>query len=94
MPLKYRPTSLRIFGANGQRLQKSGKVIVVSMDLKVVDARTNRERTFRPTFKGAVLGLADEMIIGIHWMQHTVDSVKQVISLWTCIQKSYQLCRS
>ena len=76
MPWKHRPTSLRIFGANGQRLQKSGKVIVDSVDLKVVDARTQRERTFRPTFEVADLGPADEMIIGMDWMQHMVDSVK------------------
>ena len=44
--------------------------------MKVVDARTERERTFRPTFEVADLGPADEMIIGMDWMQHTVDSVK------------------
>ena len=76
MPWKHRPTSLRIFGTNCQRLQKSGKVIVDSVDLKVVDARTERERTFRPAFKVADLGPADEMTIGMDWMQHTGDSVK------------------
>ena len=76
MPWKHRPTSLRIFGANGQRLRKLGKVIVDSVDFKVIDARTEREISFRPTFEVADLGPADEMIISMDWMQHTVDSVK------------------
>ena len=76
IPWKHRQNSLRIFGDKGQRLQKSGKVIVDSVNLKVVDARTQRERTFRHTFEVADLGPADEMIIGIDWMQHTLDSVK------------------
>ena len=65
MPWKYRPTSLRIFSANGQRLHKSGKVIVDSVNLKVVDTKTNSERTFRPTFEVADIGSSDEMIISI-----------------------------
>ena len=76
IPWKHRPTSLRIFGANGQKFQKSGKVIVDSVDFKVIDARTQRERTFRPTFEVADIRAADEMIIGMNWIQHTVDSVK------------------
>ena len=44
--------------------------------MKVVDARTQRKRTLRPTFEVADLGPAGEMIIGMDWMQHTVDIVK------------------
>ena len=65
MPWKHRPTSLQMFVANGQRLHKSGKVIVDSVDLKVVDAMTQSERTFRPTFEVADLRPSDELIIGM-----------------------------
>ena len=51
-------------------------MIVDSVDLKVVDAKTNRERTFKPTFEVADIGPSDEMIIGMDWMKETIDSIK------------------
>ena len=44
--------------------------------MKVIDARTQRERTFRPTIEVANLAPVDEIIIGIDWMQHTLNSVR------------------
>ena len=48
MPWKHRRTPLTMSDASGNRLLKSGKIIVVSVDLKVQDAKTKWFRTFRP----------------------------------------------
>ena len=50
MPWRHRPTPIKMSDASGNRLRKSGKVIVNDIDLKVQDARTNSFRTFRPHF--------------------------------------------
>ena len=69
-------TKLRIIGANGQRLAKSGKVVVKSVDLKVRDASKGKERTFKPTYEVADLGPEEDLIIGMDWMNVIVDSIK------------------
>ena len=76
MPWRYRDTKLRIIGANGQRLAKSGKVVVKSVDLKIRDASNGKERTFKPTYKVADLGSEEDLIIGMDWMNTVVDSIK------------------
>ena len=53
MPLRHRYTPLPMSDACGNRLQKSGKLIVTSMDLKVQDTKTKSFRTFRPAFEVA-----------------------------------------
>lgn len=57
---KHKSSSLQMFGANGQILQKWGKVVVESVDLKVIDAWTQIERSFKLTSEAADLGLVDE----------------------------------
>lgn len=60
---KHKSSSLQMFWANGQILQKWGKVVVESVDLKVIDAWTQIERSFKLTSEAADLGLVDEMNI-------------------------------
>ena len=76
MPWRHRDTKLRIIGANGQRLTKSGKVVVKSVDLRVRDASNGKERTFKPTYEVADLGPEEDLIIGMDWMNTVVDSIK------------------
>ena len=76
MPWRHRDTKLRIIGANGQRLAKSGKVIVKSVDLRIRDASNGKERTFKPTYEIADLGPKEDLIIGMDWMNTVVDSIK------------------
>ena len=65
MPWRHRDTKLRIIGANGQRLTKSGKVVVKSVDLKIRDTSNGIERTFKPTYEVADLGLEEDLRIGM-----------------------------
>ena len=65
MPWRHRDTKLRIIGANGQRLTKSGKVVVKSVVLKIRDASNGIERTFKPTYEVADLCLEEDFIIGM-----------------------------
>ena len=67
---------MRIIGANGQRLAKSGKVVVKSVDLRIRDASNSKERTFKPTYEVADLGTEEDLIIGMDWMNTVVDSIK------------------
>ena len=76
MPWRHRDTNLRIVGANGQRLAKSGKVVVKSVDLRIRDASNGKERTFKPTYEVADLGPEEDLIIGMDWMNNVVDSIK------------------
>ena len=76
MPWRHRDTKLRIIGANGQRLAKSGKVVVKSVDLRIHDASNGKERTFKPTYEVADLGPEEDLIIGMDWMNTVVDSIK------------------
>ena len=46
---------LRIIRANGQRLAKSDKVVVKSVDLKIRDTSNGKEWTFKPTYEVADL---------------------------------------
>ena len=76
MPWRHRDTKLRIIGANGQRLAKSGKVVVKSVDLRIRDASNGKERTFKPTYEVADLGPEEDLIIGMDWMNTVVDTIK------------------
>ena len=76
MPWRHRETKLRIIGANGQRLAKSCKVVVKSVDLRIRDASNGKERMFKPTYEVAYLGPEEELIIGMDWMNTVVDSIK------------------
>jgi hypothetical protein len=75
MPWRHRPTPLRILDASDNRLPKSGKVIVKSVDLKVQDALTGKQRTFRPNFEVADLGPEEIMILGYDWIQDTTEKI-------------------
>ena len=76
MQCRHRDTKLRIIGANGQRLTKLGKVVVKSVDLRIRDASNGKERTFKRTYEVADLGLEEDLIIGMDWMNTVVDSIK------------------
>ena len=76
MPWRHRDTKLRIIGANGRRLAKSGKVVVKSVDLRIRDASNGKERTFKPTYVVADFGPEEDLIIGMDWMNTVVDSIK------------------
>ena len=65
MPWRHRDTKLRIIGVNGQRLTKSGKVVVKSVDLRIQDASNGKERTFKPTYEVADLGPEEDLIVGM-----------------------------
>ena len=75
MPWRHRIKSLRMLDASGNRLKKSGKIVVTSVDLKVQDASTKRNRTFKPTFEVADLGESEDMIIGHDWIQQTTEKI-------------------
>ena len=76
MPWRHSDTKLRIIGANGQRLAKSGKVVVKSVDLRVRDASNGKERTFKTTYEVADFSPEEDLIIGMSWMNTVVDSIK------------------
>ena len=76
MPWRHSDTKLRIIGANGQRLAKSGKVVVKSVDLRVRDASNGKERTFKTTYEVADFSPEEDLIIGMNWMNTVVDSIK------------------
>ena len=76
MPWRQMDTKLRIIGANGRRLAKSGKVVVKSVDLRIRDASNGKKRTFKPTYEVADLGPEEDLIIGMDWMNTVVDSIK------------------
>ena len=67
---------LRIIRANGQRLAKSDKVVVKSVDLKIRDTSNGKEWTFKPTYEVADLAAEEYLIIGMDWMNTVVDSIK------------------
>ena len=75
MPWKHRRTPLTMSDASGNRLLKSGKIIVVSVDLKVQDAKTKWFRTFRPTFEVADLGIDEMVILGYDWFSETTERI-------------------
>ena len=85
MPWRHRDTKLRILGANGQRLAKSGKVVIKSVDLKIRDASNGKERTLKPTYEVADLGPEEDLIIGMDWMNTVVDSI--IINLYSLVFK-------
>ena len=76
MPWRHRDMKLRIIGANGQRLTKSGKVVLKSVDLRIRDASNGKERIFKPAYEVADLGPEEDLIIGMDWMNTVVDSIK------------------
>ena len=57
IPWRHRRTPLTMTDVSRNRLPKSSKIIVPSVDLKVQDAKTKRFRTFRPGFEVEDLGL-------------------------------------
>ena len=61
--------------ASGNRLPKSGKLIVTSVDLKVQDAKTKRFHTFRPTFEVAYLRIDEMLILGYDWFSETTEHI-------------------
>ena len=75
MPLRHRRTPLTMSDASGNRLPKSGKIIVASVDLKVQDAKTKRFRAFRPTFEVAELGIDEIVILGDDWFSDTTEHI-------------------
>ena len=75
MPWKHRRTPLTMSDASGNRLPKSGKIILTSVDLKVQDAKTKRFRTFRPTFEVADLGIDEMVILGYDWFSETMERI-------------------
>ena len=64
-----------MFDASGNRLPKSGKIIVTSVDLKVQDTKTKRLRTFRPAFEVADLGIDEMVILGYDWFYETTERI-------------------
>ena len=76
MAWRHRDTNLRIIGANSQKLAKSGKVVVKSVDLRIRDASNGKERTCKPTYEVADIGPEEDLIIGMDWMNTVVDSIK------------------
>ena len=75
MPCRHKRTPLTMSDASGNRLPKSGKIIVTSVDLKVQDAKTKRFRTFRPTFEVADLGIDEMVILGHDWFSETTERI-------------------
>ena len=75
MPWRHRRTPLTMSDASGNRLPKSGKIIVTSVDLKVQDAKTKRFRTFRPTFEVVDLGIVEMVILGYDWFSETTEGI-------------------
>ena len=75
MPLRHRRTHLTMSDASGNRLPKSGKIIVTSVDLKVQDAKTKRFRTFRPDFEVADLGIDEMVILSYDWFSETIERI-------------------
>ena len=61
--------------ASGNRLLKSGKILVTSVDLKVQDEKTKRFRTIRPTFEVADLGIDEMVILGYDWISETTERI-------------------
>ena len=76
MPWTHTDTKLRIIGANGQRLAKSGKVVVKSVDLRIRDDNYGKERTVKPTYEVADLGPEEDLIIGMNLINTGVDIIK------------------
>jgi hypothetical protein len=75
MPWRHRESPLRIMDASNNRMQKSGKVIVTSVELKVVDARSKKQRTFKPRLEVADLGPDEQLILGNDWLNQTTDKI-------------------
>ena len=75
MPWRHRRTPLTMSDASGNRLPKSGKIMVTSVDLKVQDAKTKRFRTFRPTFEVADLEIDEMVILGYDWFSETTERI-------------------
>ena len=76
MPWRHRDTKLRIIGANGQRLAKSGKVVVKSVDLRIRDASNGKQRTFKAIYEVADLDPEEDLLIRMDWMNTVVDTIK------------------
>ena len=68
MSWRHRPTWLRILDASSNRLPKLGKVIIKNVELKVQDALTGKQKTFRPNFEVADLGPEEIIILGYDWI--------------------------
>ena len=75
MPWRHRRTPLTMSDASGNRLPKSDKIIVTSVDLKVQNAKTKRFRTFRPAFEVADLGIDKMVILCYDWFSETIESI-------------------
>ena len=56
-------------------MKKSGKVIITSVDLKVQDARSKKDRTFRPNFEVADLGPDEDIVLGMDWFSLAVEKI-------------------
>ena len=75
MPCIYGRIPLTMSDASANRLPRSCKIIVTSVDLKVQDAKTKRFRTFRPTFEVADLGIDKMVILCYDWFSETIESI-------------------
>ena len=56
-------------------MKKSGKVIITSVDLKVQDARSKKNRTFRHNFEVPNLGSDEDIILGMDWFSFAVMKI-------------------
>ena len=61
--------------ASGNRLKKSSKIVITSVDFKVQHARPKNNRTFKATIKVADLGDPEDMIIGHDWILQTTEKI-------------------
>ena len=75
MPWRHHIKPLRMTDASGNRLKKSGNIVVTIVNLKVQDARIKNDRTFKPIFEVADLGDTEDMIIGHDWILQTTENI-------------------
>ena len=75
MPWRHSRSPLTMSDGSGNRLPKSGKIIVIRVDLKVQDAKSKRFRTFRPTFEVVDLEIDEMVILSYDWFSETTERI-------------------
>ena len=60
---------------NDNRLEKPGKGVVTSGDLKVEDSKIKNDITFKPTFELADIDHTEDMIISHDWILQTTETI-------------------
>ena len=68
LPWKRRETRLKLEGADGSPLKRSGIAQVQGMEMKVLDARTGKDRSFNLVAEIASLEPGTPLILGLDWL--------------------------